>query len=146
MQSHPYEWGWRIRCPHPGCENSHMTFGAQASGPPPIHFPTGWYRQQVRAGAFDRPVQWLFLCPDHAHIGQAYDERLEAWRAARRAEALRYREVLKAELQTVRGHLRSLWDDAMRRKGQWRLDQHMAKWVEENPKPTSLLVKEPEGL
>lgn len=138
MTPHPYEWGWRIRCSHDGCSNSHSVFQpVRASGPPPMQAKVeGWYRYRVEPGYWDRSPLFIHLCPEHASIGQEYEERRAAWEAARRAEALRYREVLKAGLQTVMGHMRSLWDDVRGRTGQDHLNCHMQGWLIDNPPPT----------
>lgn len=136
------EWGWRIQCAHPGCEECLSEFRPSlrepndyyyGGGPPPLPRTRYYDKATSHAGWFfqaslcrEQPDHRIYraYCPEHSGPALDWVTAMQVWRDARR-------EIGKQKALSFYDRLKE-WGA---RLFHGKVGQSVQEWVDENPKP-----------
>jgi len=134
--TNPLQWGWKVGCAHPGCNNILEEWSEEGTPGLPHWRDTdvqGWYwRAVVQRDDEGQPVHrayravydyWAY-CPEHAAPALDYEKNLSAWKDDRHA-------VGKTASQQFPGLLGKLGRLLMQRA----VAPTMEEWELEHPRP-----------
>jgi len=131
----PLQWGWKIGCEHPECQNILEEWSEK--GTPPLPSGDGqWYWASRQMRGVDghkvyeqgRPKHIYYAyCPEHAVLGRRYENELGAWKSRRREAGW----LLHQQFKGIPGILLKWTAQLLNHK----IGQSMEDWELENPRP-----------